>query len=140
MNTKITTRLPLEGHNFTLGIHFESGPGAFGEGQQVYLVLEQKGTVYAMGRGDTYVSTVWKALKFNGSLLSSAFTRISGTGPANPDLASGVPTRFGLGGENNDANVLTNYYDGAVANCVEIRFSVISDWVRISDQAARSMH
>jgi TRAP-type C4-dicarboxylate transport system permease large subunit len=29
---------------------------------------------------------------------------------------------------------------GAVANCVEIRFGVVSDWVRISGQAARSMH
>ena len=112
VDTAATTSQPLEGRSFTLKFVFQSGPGAFGEGQGVGLAVAQGGSVYVTGDlGNTNTSTTWKPLTLKGTLTSTNFKLVSGSGGANPNFTSGIPTQFGLTAYNVNSRTLTNYYD-----------------------------
>ncbi len=112
VDNAVTTSQALEGRSFTLKIAFESGPGAYGQGQGVSLAVAQSGSVYVASIfGNTNTSTTWKQLTFKGTLTSASFELVSGSGAANPDFTSGIPTQFGLYAVNYQSGTLANYYD-----------------------------
>lgn len=106
-----STTAALEGTAFALALDVLSGPGAFGQGQGLQLLVEQGGSLYALNLGITNVQSVFTRLSFNGFLNASAFTRVAGAGPATPNLAGGVVTRFGFAAGNTASGTLTQYYD-----------------------------
>lgn len=101
----------LEGTPFILALDVLSGPGTFGDGQSMNLLVEQGGTVYALALGVTGVQVAFSPLSFGGTLNAGSFTRVSGAGPATPNLDGGVTTRFGFGAGNTGSNTLTQFYD-----------------------------
>jgi len=46
IKSDFSTSLPLDGLAFSLALDVLSGPGAFGQGQEIYLLIEQNGTIY----------------------------------------------------------------------------------------------
>jgi hypothetical protein len=102
---------PLEGGAFTLSLDVLSGPGAFGEGQSISFVVAQNSTLYSTPLRDTHVHNDWDTMMFGGPFAGSVFTRLTGSGPDQPDFTSGVPTFFGFAGSNSSSGNLTQYYD-----------------------------
>jgi hypothetical protein len=111
IKTDYSTTAALEGTPFVLALDVLSGPGSFGQGQDISLLVEQGGTVYAWSRGITNVQPAFARLSFSGTFSAASFTRVSGAGPATPNLGGGVSTRFGFGAGNTGSNTLTQYYD-----------------------------
>lgn len=102
----------LAGDPFTLMLDMLNGPGAHGDGQGIDFLVEQNGTLYSMGLGNTGSTHVnWDTLTFNGNLNAGGFALLSGGGPANPDFSGATPTRFGFGAGNTNSSFLTMYYD-----------------------------
>lgn len=107
-----STTQALAGTAFTLTLDVLSGAGAFGQGQAIQLVVEQGGSVYASASlGITSVQAAFTTLAFAGTFNAASFTRIAGSGPATPDFAGGVTTRFGFAAGNTNSATLTQYYD-----------------------------
>lgn len=106
-----STTAQLEGTPVALILDVLSGPGSFGQGQGISLLVEQGGTVYALALGITNVQASFTTLTFNGTLTGASFSRISGAGPATPNLGGGVVTRFGFAAGNTNSQTLTQYYD-----------------------------
>jgi len=96
---------------FSLSLDVLSGPGAFGQGQGIQLLVEQNSNVYGTSLGITGFPRNWDQLTFNGSFTASLFTKLIGSGPANPDFTGGVATEFGFAGGNSISGTLTQYYD-----------------------------
>lgn len=101
----------LEGATFTLSLDVLSGPGGFGEGQGISLLVMQGATVYESYLGITGFPHNWDTLSFTGSFISSSFTRLIGADPINPDFTGGVETFFGFADSNTISGTLTQYYD-----------------------------
>jgi hypothetical protein len=101
----------LTGTPFTLTLDVLSGAGAFGDGQGIYLLVEQSGSLYVAGLGVTGVRASFTTLAFPGTFSAASFTRISGAGPATPNLGGGTVTRFGFVAANTGSSTLTQYYD-----------------------------
>lgn len=106
-----STTAQLEGTPVALILDVLSGAGSFGQGQGIQLLVEQSGTVYGLSLGITSVQPSFATLNFNGTLTGASFTRISGAGPATPNLGGGVVTRFGFAAGNTNSLTLTQYYD-----------------------------
>ena len=106
-----STTAQLEGTPVALILDVLSGPGSFGQGQAIQLLVEQGGSIYAFSLGITNVQPSFATLTFNGTLTGAAFTRVSGAGPATPNLGGGVVTRFGFAAGNSSSQTLTQYYD-----------------------------
>jgi hypothetical protein len=106
------TSSPIEGLTYKLSLLFESGPGAFGLGQGLGLVVEQNG-VYWLSRKTfgSGLSQTWKKLADHGLLSANSFTRLSASGPKKPDFTSGVPTQFGFGSFVGSSGTFSMYYD-----------------------------
>ena len=113
IKTDFSTSQSIVGAPYTLTLDILSGPGAFGEGQGILLVVEQNGSVYGSNVSPLYTgtATAWSPETFTGTLDASLFTNLSGGGSANPDFTSGVPTEFGFAGGNDRSGTLTMYYD-----------------------------
>jgi hypothetical protein len=89
-----------------------NGPGAFGQGQGIDLLVEQNGSVYAGPLGNTSATHVnWDTVTFIGNFNAAGFALLSGGGSANPDFSGVTPTRFGFAAGNTNSGTLTMYYD-----------------------------
>lgn len=111
IKTDYSTTGQLQGTPFILTLDVLSGPGTFGQGQGISLLVEQGGSVYALQLGITNVQASFATLSFNGAFNAAGFTRVSGAGPATPNLGGGVTTRFGFAAGNTGSLTLTQYYD-----------------------------
>jgi hypothetical protein len=112
LKTDVSTSIALEGLTFTLSLDVLSGPGAFGAGQAILLLVEQSGSVYVIGLNTTGSNlNSFTTLNFPGTLLAASFSKVSGGGPANPVFDGSAATRFGFAGQNSSSGSLTNFYD-----------------------------
>ena len=104
---------PIEGYSFDLQLDVLSGPGGFGEGQGISLIVEQNSSLYAFGGGTTGWPLSWDTLSFSGTMTGSSFLLLSGLGPATADFTSGINTSFGFLASNssNFSYTLAQYYD-----------------------------
>lgn len=84
----------LHGAAFSLSIDVLAG---FGSEHSISLLVEQYGVLYMSGPlGATGVPGTFTTVSFPGTLQAAMFTRISDTGPTQPDFSGNVPTRFGF--------------------------------------------
>lgn len=112
LKTDFVTFSALEGTNFQFSLDVLSGPGGFGQGQGIHLLVEQGGAIYGKNLGITgWPFNSWGTVSFNDTFEASSFELLIGSGPANPDLDGGVATRFGFSGRNSSSGTLTQYYD-----------------------------
>lgn len=109
-----STTAVLAGTPFVASFDALSGAGAFGQGQAVQLLVEQSGAVYALPIGVTGVLPSFARVSLSGTLNAGAFSLVSGSGPATPNLSGGTTTRFGLAAGNTNSATLTQYYDNFV--------------------------
>lgn len=111
LKNDFSTTAALEGTPFVLALDVLSGPGSFGQGQGIQLLVEQAGSVYALNLGITGVQGAFARLTFNGTLNAASFTRVAGAGAATPNLGGGVVTFFGFAAGNSSSGTLTQFYD-----------------------------
>ena len=111
INPNFSTTATLAGTPVSVALDVLSGPGAFGQGQSILVLVEQGGAVYALDLGFTNVVSPFTRLTFGGTMNAASFTLLQGTGPATPNLNGGVVTRFGLATANSNSGTLTQYYD-----------------------------
>jgi hypothetical protein len=103
---------PPDGTSFVMKLDVLSGPGGFGQGQAVQVLVAQAGSLYQTGVGITgWPFNTFTTLSFTGTFSASAFTRIAGAGPATPSFDGATPTTFGFAVGNNMSATLTQYYD-----------------------------
>ena len=106
------TPAPTAGAAFTLNIDALSGPGAFGQGQLIELLVAQGGSVYALALSGTgFPLNSWTTLTFNGNFNAGSFVRVSGVGPATPSFDGVTVTTYGFAAGNTQSATLTQYYD-----------------------------
>jgi hypothetical protein len=106
------TPAPTAGAAFTLNIDALSGPGAFGQGQLIELLVGQGGSVYALVLSGTgFPLNPFTTLTFNGNFNAGSFSRISGVGPATPSFDGVTVTTYGFAAGNTQSATLTQYYD-----------------------------
>jgi LPXTG-motif cell wall-anchored protein len=103
---------PVSGTPFTMSVDVLSGPGGFGQGQGVQVLVSQGGSLYQTSVGiTTWPINSFTTLTFSGAFTSGAFTKVSGGGPATPSFDGATPTSFGFAVGNNMSATLTQYYD-----------------------------
>lgn len=108
----VSTPAPASGGAFTLSLDVLSGAGGFGQGQAIQLLVEQGGSVYALGVGVTgFPIPSFTTQTFGGTFNAGSFTLVSGGGPATPAFDGVTSTRFGFAAGNNMSATLTQYYD-----------------------------
>ncbi len=106
------TSAPTNGTAFTLQLDVLSGPGAFGGGQEIALLVAQGGSVYAMDVGATgFPLNSFTTLLFSGNFNAGSFTRVSGAGPLTPSFDGVTTTTYGFSAGNYQSATLTQYYD-----------------------------
>jgi hypothetical protein len=104
----------LDKAKYVMTVQFESGAGAPGVGQGIQLIVEQQGTVYQSHgyRNSNTSKGKYKTITLKGKLVGTSFNNISGSGPAQPDFTSGIPTIFGFSGQDYQSNrSVTLYFD-----------------------------
>ncbi len=109
-----TSGVSFVGSGFKLSLDVSNGAGAFGNGQQIDLLVEQNGSIYADLLGPTRIGPnppAYYTVTFDGTYTPSAFTLLSGSGPATPDLSGATTTFFGFGAHNINAPSITQNYD-----------------------------
>jgi hypothetical protein len=107
-----STVAPAAGAAFTLSLDVLSGPGAFGDGQSIQLLVAQAGTVYATNLGVTGSGLAsFTTRVYVGAFNGAGFTRISGGGPLTPSFDGTTVTTYGFAAGNTLSQTLTNYYD-----------------------------
>jgi len=113
VKTDFSTGAPLSG-GYTLSLDVLSGPGDFGQGQAIQLLVEQGGSVYAATVSPPITGFPFNAfttLQVTGTFTPGLFTRVIGAGPAAPIFDGSVTTRFGFAAGNSGSATLTQYYD-----------------------------
>ena len=105
------TNAPFVGDLFSLSLDVLSGPGSFGQGQNILILVEQSGSIYGRSLGVTGFPHNFDTITYTGAFNAAEFTRLLGPGPTTPDFVSGVPTHFGFAGGNSGSGTLTQYYD-----------------------------
>lgn len=103
--------LALQGETFDLAIDVIAGPGSYGAGQAIQLLVEQNGSIYGNYKATTGYHTDWYTFSAAGTFYDTEFSLLIGAGPANPDFSGGTFTRFGFAAGNADSGTLTQYYD-----------------------------
>lgn len=103
----LSTDLALEGLSADFSIGVKSGPGAFGSGQAIGLLVEQGGVMYRKTLGLTGFPRDWDPVGFTTTLNGADFI----AGALTADLGGGVDTRFGFFAFNTLSPQLTNHYD-----------------------------
>jgi hypothetical protein len=112
IKSDFSTNAVLAGKAFTLSLQVLSGPGAFGQGQAIKLLVEQAGTIYGSPQlGVTGFPLNWNTVTFTGALDAGSFTRLIGAGAVTPTFNGSVVTRFGFAAGNSESGTLTQYYD-----------------------------
>lgn len=101
----------IEGAVFTMKLDVLNGPGAFGDGQAIQILVDQAGTLYARSLGVTGLHPTFEEVVFLGAFVASTFTRVSGPGPATPVFDGSFPTQFGFAAGNTGSLALTKFYD-----------------------------
>ena len=111
--TTSTQPAPVSGTPFTLSLDVLSGPGAFGQGQGIVLLVQQGTTVYAqLAVGATgFPVSPFTTQTFTGTFTPGAFARVIGSGPTLPVFDGSTPTQFGFAAGNSNSGTLTQYYD-----------------------------
>jgi hypothetical protein len=66
------------------------------------------------------------ALPFSGTLTADSFTRVAGSGAAQPLLDGSVATQFGFAAGNSDSLALTQYYDNFGLEIVAPRATAVA--------------
>ena len=103
---------PPSGTAFVMKLDVLSGPGGFGGGQAVQVLVGQGVSLYQANVGITgWPLSSFTTLTFNGTFTSGAFTKVSGPGPATPSFDGVTPTSFGFAYGNSLSGTLTQYYD-----------------------------
>lgn len=120
-----STALPLADTPFELKLDVKSGPGAFGQGQRIQLLVEQASSIYAYNLDITGYPLNWDTLSFSGTFTESSFSLWSGSGPATPDFGGGTPTLFGFAAGNSSSGTLTQYYDNFSLEIVPVPGAVL---------------
>ena len=140
LNPSFSTTATLAGTPVTVALDVLSGPGAFGQGQSILVLVEQGGAVYALDLGFTNVVTPFTRLTFGGTLNAGSFTLVQGTGPATPNFNGGVVTRFGLATANSNSGTLTQFYDNVALDISPVNVTptstapipTLSEWALIA--------
>jgi hypothetical protein len=108
----VSVPAPASGTSFVMNLDVLSGPGGFGQGQAVQVLVGQGGSLYQTSVGITgWPIPSFTTLAFTGTFTAGAFTKIAGAGPANPSFDGTTPTSFGFAVGNNMSATLTQYYD-----------------------------
>jgi hypothetical protein len=108
----VTISAPTTGTSFVMKIDVLSGPGGFGGGQAVQVLVGQGGSLYQTNVGITgWPILTFTTLTYTGTFTAGAFTKVSGPGPATPSFDGVTPTSFGFAVGNNKSATLTQYYD-----------------------------
>lgn len=103
---------PPSGTSFVMRLDVLSGPGGFGQGQAVQVLVGQGGSLYQTGVGITgWPLNSFTTMTYNGTFTAGAFTKVAGPGPAAPSFDGATPTTFGFAVGNNMSATLTQYYD-----------------------------
>ena len=110
VKTDYSTSVGFAGDPFSLSLDVKSGPGSFGDGQRILLLVEQSGTIYGKSLANTDYPHNWDTLTFTGAFNAAEFPRLLGPGPSLPNF-NGAPTSFGFAGGNANSATLTQYYD-----------------------------
>jgi len=101
--------LGLEGTSFSWSLDVLRGPGSFGQGQAISLIIKQGDSIFADYLYITGVQSTWTTQTFNGTLNAANFTRLTGTGSL--DLSGSVSSQFGFSASNSNSGTLTQFYD-----------------------------
>jgi len=104
-----STDAALEGTSFAWSLDVLRGPGSFGQGQGISLIIQQGDSIFADYLYITGVQSTWTTQTFNGTLNAANFVRVAGTGTL--DLSGGVATQFGFSASNSNSGTLTQFYD-----------------------------
>ena len=108
----VTVPAPMEGVLFSMRVDVQSGPGGFGQGQGVEVLVGQAGSLYRTGVGITgWPLNAFAPLTFDGTFTAATFTRVAGGGPSAPSFDGVTPTTFGFAVGNNMSATLVQYYD-----------------------------
>ncbi|MBM4009699.1 MAG: hypothetical protein FJ285_08930 [Planctomycetes bacterium] len=99
----------VEGISFSWSLDVLRGPGSFGQGQAISMIIQQGDSIFLDFLYITGVQSVWTTQNFNGTLNAANFTRLTGTGSLN--LSGAVSSRFGFAASNSSSGTLTQYYD-----------------------------
>lgn len=107
-----TVPAPPSGTAYVMHIDALSGAGGFGQGQAVWVLVEQAGSIYYVPIGITgWPLAVFTTTTYNGTFTPGLFTKAVGAGPANPVFDGTTPTHFGFAVGNSMSATLTQYYD-----------------------------
>ena len=109
--------LPIADQQFSLSLDVLSGSLAFGEGQAIWLLLRQNGTIYANYLGVTGYPHYFDTVTFTDTFAESNFFRLTDSGPLSPDLSGATATQFGFGAGNFISRT-DHYYDNFRLNIV----------------------
>jgi hypothetical protein len=108
----VSVAAPASGTPFVMKLDVLSGPGDFGQGQAIQVLVGQGGSLYQTGVGITgFPLTPFTTLTFTGTFTAAGFTKISGSGPVTPVFDGVTSTTFGFAVGNNMSGTLTQYYD-----------------------------
>jgi hypothetical protein len=107
-----STVAPLTGTPFVMQFGVLSGAGAFGQGQEIWILVEQAGSIYFQSLGVTgFPLNAFTTQNYNGAFNPGGFNRIVGAGPATPAFDGVTATRYGFAAGNSGSATLTQYYD-----------------------------
>jgi hypothetical protein len=109
-----TTGVDFEGSAFTFSFDVSNSANAFGNGQQIELLVQQGGNIYGDHVGKTGIGPTpptYYSVSFNGTIAASDFSLLNGSGSATPDFSGGTATQFGIGAYNISTPALTQNYD-----------------------------
>jgi len=117
IKTDFLLNSPIANQQFSLSLDVLSGSQAFGEGQAIWLLLEQSGSIYADYVGITGYPHNYDTVTYSGTFIESDFVRLSTSGAPSPDLTTGIPTRVGFGA-GNFISQTDQYYDNFRLNII----------------------
>lgn len=116
----------LEGLSFVLSLDVLRGPGSFGSGQAIRLLVEQDGVLYGGSYlGVSAVPPIFFTRTFGGTFVASEFSRYLSTEVDNtehPVFDGSVATRFGFLAGNSISGNLTMFYDNFVLQIPDVEF------------------
>jgi hypothetical protein len=112
--------MSLEGLPFTLSLDVLDGPGSFGQGQAISLLVEQGGILYSRALAITGTGhATFQTVQFPSAFVASQFSRLDGSA-GNPNFDGTVATRFGFLAANSGSGDLTMYYDNYLLALVAV--------------------
>lgn len=117
IKTDFLLNSPIANEQFSLSLDVLSGSQAFGEGQAVWLLIQQSGGIYADYLGVTGYPHNYDTVTYSGAFTESNFVRLTNSGPTSPDFTGGIPIQVGFGAGNFNSKT-DQYYDNFHLNFV----------------------